>query len=154
MQSVEISGLREVITKLDVAPELIREARAEFFAEAGASLLSDVQGRIGGTGKIAGVQEYRVGSGKGYVAVRAMSANTPPVISPMRWKTGMRGERHPGRPNESGAPGRKRVGYPESICTATPPLRSWTSWRRPAHGALKSLSRKSWKAEEGSVEDN
>ena len=67
MQSVEISGLREVITKLDVAPELIREARAEFFAEAGASLLSDVQGRIGGTGKIAGVQEYRVG----YVAVRA-----------------------------------------------------------------------------------
>lgn len=71
MQSVEISGLREVITKLDVAPELIREARAEFFAEAGASLLSDVQGRIGGTGKIAGVQEYRVGSGKGYVAVRA-----------------------------------------------------------------------------------
>ena len=48
MQSVEISGLREVITKLDVAPELIREARAEFFAEAGASLLSDVQGRIGG----------------------------------------------------------------------------------------------------------
>ena len=59
MQSVEISGLREVITKLDVAPELIREARAEFFAEAGASLLSDVQGRIGGTGKIAGVQEYR-----------------------------------------------------------------------------------------------
>ena len=71
MQSVEISGLREVITKLDVAPELIREARAEFFAEAGASLLSDVQGRIGGTGKIAWVQEYRVGSGKGYVAVRA-----------------------------------------------------------------------------------
>ena len=70
MQSVEISGLREIITKLDVAPELIREARAEFFAEAGASLLSDVQGRIGGTGKIAGVQEYRVGSGKGYVAVR------------------------------------------------------------------------------------
>ena len=54
-----------------MAPELIREARAEFFAEAGASLLSDVQGRIGGTGKIAGVQEYRVGSGKGYVAVRA-----------------------------------------------------------------------------------
>ena len=71
MQSVEISGLREIITKLDVAPELIREARAEFFAEAGASLLSDVQGRIGGTGKIARVQEYRVGSGKGYVAVRA-----------------------------------------------------------------------------------
>ena len=71
MQSVEISGLREVITKLDAVPEIIREARAEFFEEAGTSLLSDVRGRIGGTGKIAGVQEYRVGSGKGYVAVRA-----------------------------------------------------------------------------------
>ena len=71
MQSVEISGLSETVKKLDAAPEIIRQARAEFFAEAGASLLSDVQGRIGGTGKIAGVQEYRVGSGKGYVAVRA-----------------------------------------------------------------------------------
>ena len=71
MQSVEISGLREVITKLDAAPELIREARAEFFEEAGASLLSDVRRRIGGTGKIAGVQEFYVGTGKGYAAVRA-----------------------------------------------------------------------------------
>ena len=71
MQSVEISGLRETITKLDAAPEIIREARAEFFEEAGTSLLSDVRGRIGGTGKIAGVQEFYVGTGKGYAAVRA-----------------------------------------------------------------------------------
>lgn len=71
MQSVEISGLREVITKLDAVPEIIREARAEFFEEAGTSLLSDVRGRIGGTGKIAGVQEFYVGTGKGYAAVRA-----------------------------------------------------------------------------------
>lgn len=71
MQSVEISGLREVITKLDAVPEIIREARAEFFEEAGTSLLSDVRGRIGGTGRIAGVQEFYVGTGKGYAAVRA-----------------------------------------------------------------------------------
>ena len=71
MQSVEIRGLREVITKLDAVPEIIREARAEFFEEAGTSLLSDVRGRIGGTGKIAGVQEFYVGTGKGYAAVRA-----------------------------------------------------------------------------------
>ena len=148
MQSVEISGLREVITKLDVAPELIREARAEFFAEAGASLLSDVQGRIGGTGKIAGVQEYRVGSGKGYVAVRA-KAKTNVGKYAAGYITNALENGHEGR-TASGKAKRK----PESICTATPPLRSWTSWRRPAHGALKSLSRKSWKAEEGSVEDN
>ena len=71
MQSVEISGLREVTAKLEAAPEIIREARAEFFDAAGASLLSDVRGRIGGTGRIAGVQEFYVGSGKGYAAIRA-----------------------------------------------------------------------------------
>lgn len=71
MQSVAIHGLDETIKKLEAAPELIRQARAEFFEEAGAALLADVRDRIGGTGRIAGVQEYRVGSGKGYVAVRA-----------------------------------------------------------------------------------
>ena len=71
MQSLEISGLRELTAKLEAAPEIIREARAEFFEDAGASLLSDVRGRIGGTGKIAGVQEFYVGTGKGYAAVRA-----------------------------------------------------------------------------------
>lgn len=71
MQSISIHGLDETLKKLEAAPELIRQARAEFFEEAGAALLADVRDRIGGTGRIAGVQEYRVGSGKGYVAVRA-----------------------------------------------------------------------------------
>lgn len=71
MQSMEITGLKELVAALDAAPGVIREARAEFFEEAGAKLLADVQSRIGGTGRVAGVQEYRVGSGKGYVAVRA-----------------------------------------------------------------------------------
>lgn len=71
MQSLEISGLKELTAALDAAPGVIQEAKAEFFEEAGAKLLADVQSRIGGTGRVAGVQEYRVGSGKGYVAVRA-----------------------------------------------------------------------------------
>ena len=88
MQSVEISGLSETIKKLDAAPEIIRQARAEFFEEAGASLLSDVQGRIGGTGKITGVQEYRVGSGKGYVAVRAKADTYQTTKSGKRYAVG------------------------------------------------------------------
>lgn len=73
MQSLEITGLKELAAALDAVPGVIREAKAEFFEEAGARLLADVQSRIGGTGRVAGAQEYRVGSGKGYVAVRAMA---------------------------------------------------------------------------------
>lgn len=72
MQSIEITGLKELTAALDAAPGVIREAKAEFFEEAGAKLLTDVQIRIGGP-RVSAVQEYRVGSGKGYVAVRAMA---------------------------------------------------------------------------------
>ncbi len=73
MQSVEIQGLDRVKKALEAAPQAIREARAQVFDELGEELLDAVQRRIGGEGRIAGVQEYRVGSGKGYVAVRAMA---------------------------------------------------------------------------------
>lgn len=73
MQSLEIRGLKELTAALEAAPGVIREAKAEFFEEAGAKLLADVQSRIGGIGRVADVQEYRVGSGKGYVAIRAMA---------------------------------------------------------------------------------
>lgn len=72
MQSLEITGLKELTAALDAAPDVIRQAKAEFFEEAGARLLTDVQIRIGGP-RVSAVQEYRVGSGKGYVAVRAMA---------------------------------------------------------------------------------
>lgn len=73
MQSVEIQGLAQVEKALAAAPKVIREARAEVFEEMGGELLGAVQRRIGGEGRVAGVQEYQVGSGKGYVAVRAMA---------------------------------------------------------------------------------
>lgn len=73
MQSVEIQGLDKVKKALEAAPEAIREARAQVFEEMGEELLGAVQTRIGGSGRVAGAQEYRVGSGKGYVAVRAMA---------------------------------------------------------------------------------
>lgn len=71
MQSLEIQGLDQVVKALEATPDIIRQARAEVMEEMGQELLGDVQRRIGGTGRVAGVQEYRVGSGKGYVAVRA-----------------------------------------------------------------------------------
>ena len=73
MQSLEIDGLKEVIQTLETTPEVIRQARAEFFDETGEVLLEAVQRHIGGSGRVAGVQESHVGSGKGYVAVRPMA---------------------------------------------------------------------------------
>ena len=71
MQSVEISGLKEVQKKLDGFPEAMKQARGEFFEEAGQKMLSAVRRRIGGSGRVAGVQERYTGTGKGYAAVRA-----------------------------------------------------------------------------------
>lgn len=71
MQSVEISGLDAVAKRLEGFPAALRASRAEFFEEAGQELLSAVQRRIGGTGRVAGVQGRYIGSGKGYTAVRA-----------------------------------------------------------------------------------
>lgn len=39
MQSMEIDGLKEIIQTLETTPEVIRQARAEFFDEAGEVLL-------------------------------------------------------------------------------------------------------------------
>lgn len=71
MQSVEIQGLDRVVKALEDMPGAIREARGAVFEEIGEELLWAVQQRIGGSGRVAGTQEYQVGSGKGYVAVRA-----------------------------------------------------------------------------------
>lgn len=71
MQSVEISGLDAVAKRLEGFPATLRASRAEFFEEAGQELLGAVKRRIGGTGRVAGVQDRYIGSGKGYAAVRA-----------------------------------------------------------------------------------
>ena len=40
MQSVEISGLKEIQKKLEGYPEAMKKARSEFFEEAGREMLS------------------------------------------------------------------------------------------------------------------
>lgn len=71
MQSVEISGLKEIQKRLEGYPEAMKKARSEFFEEAGREMLSTVRRRIGGQGYVANVQDQHVGSGAGYAAVRA-----------------------------------------------------------------------------------
>lgn len=93
MQSLEIDGLKEVIQTLETTPEVIRQARAEFFDEAGEVLLEAVQRHIGGSGRVAGVQESHVVAGKAMwpsgLWQRLIWMATQRVILPMRWKTAM-----------------------------------------------------------------
>ena len=61
MQSIEINGLDRVIKGLETTAQVIREARGEVMDEMGQELLGGVQRRIGGSGRVAGVQEYITG---------------------------------------------------------------------------------------------
>ena len=71
MQSVELHGLKEIQKKLEGFPKEVSRARREFFADAGPELLGAVRRRIGGMGRVAGVQgAYMI---NGYAAVRAVS---------------------------------------------------------------------------------
>lgn len=71
MQSVTLEGFEALQKKLDGFPEAMREARGAFFEQAGEELLDAVRQRIGGSGRVGGVQERYLGSGRGYAAVRA-----------------------------------------------------------------------------------
>mgnify|MGYP000161650832 CR=1 FL=1 len=71
MQEIRVNGLDQIVQRLNASPAVLREARAAALEDAGAELLDIVRGRIGGTGRIQGVQAVYLGSGKGYVAVRA-----------------------------------------------------------------------------------
>ena len=57
--------------KLDNVLPRLRTARHAALEEAGEQMLSTVRGRIGGSGKVQRWQEKHMGSGGGYVAVRA-----------------------------------------------------------------------------------
>ena len=48
MQSVEISGLKEIQKRLEGYPEAMKKARSEFFEEAGREMLSTGRRLIGG----------------------------------------------------------------------------------------------------------
>ena len=94
MQSVEIKGLDNVIKTLDTLPEAVRKARIEVLEAEAEPLLTLVQQGIGRGPRRAGdshahvadVQGTFMGSGKGYLAVRAKAKTD--IVSP-------RGQRYP-----------------------------------------------------------
>lgn len=78
MQSIELRGMKEIQKAFEKFPDAVKKAKAAELDELGFSLYGEVRQNIGGSGRVAGVQEYQVGSGKGYVAVRPMGRTEVP----------------------------------------------------------------------------
>lgn len=76
---VDKRALEALAKKLELAPEVLREQKRQAFELVSGELLTAVQTRIGGTGKVAGWQERFVGSKGGWAAVRPKADElTPP----------------------------------------------------------------------------
>ena len=75
MQSVEMTGVDELIDNFEALLRDYPDIKGNLLEQLAGKLLGDVQGAIGGSGQVRGWQDKHVGSGKGYVAVRP-KANT------------------------------------------------------------------------------
>lgn len=97
MINVQMSGLDEIIDRLQESPEVFRDARSRELEDIGQQLLPRVRAGIGGTGRIQNLQDVYMGSGKGYVAVRPKAGVflTTPVETV---RSRRRDQRHRGRP--------------------------------------------------------
>lgn len=74
-QTIELSGFDQLEKSWDTLLKQFPQERKAVLEKLGQQILEKVQREIGGTGKVAGWQAPHVGSGGGYVAVRA-KANT------------------------------------------------------------------------------
>ena len=70
MGAVQLTGLDGLQKRIQAVIDDNPDRRREMHGRIAERLLQKVQGEIGGSGKIAGMQEAAVGSGGGYAAVR------------------------------------------------------------------------------------
>lgn len=75
MQSVEMTGVDELIDNFEALLRDYPDIKGNLLEQLAGKILGDVQGAIGGSGQVQGWQDKHVGSGRGYVAVRP-KANT------------------------------------------------------------------------------
>ena len=71
MQTVDTRGIDRLVESWDRLLKQFPEAKRRALEQMGRDLLANVREEIGGSGKVAGWQEPHMGSGGGYVAVRA-----------------------------------------------------------------------------------
>lgn len=109
-QTVDTSGLDRLLKSWEQLLKEFPEAKRQALEQMGRDLLLNVQEEIGGSGKVAGWQAPHLGSGGGYVAIRAKANEYQTTKSGKRYAVGLitnaieGGHRH-GGPRESGKPG-------------------------------------------------
>lgn len=69
-QSIRVEGLSQLIRKFEGLAEELPEAKREIFQRAGQELLAELRGNLGPSKHVSTWQDYYVGSGGGYAAVR------------------------------------------------------------------------------------
>lgn len=71
MQQLEATGLDRLVKNFDASAQAMKRARGEVLESLGKEMRGLLNEKIGGSGKVQGWQSAFVGSGRGYVAVRA-----------------------------------------------------------------------------------
>lgn len=135
-QTVELEGLDRIRRSWDALLQRFPEEKRRALSQVGQALLQQVRGQIGGTGKVAGWQNVHLGSGGGYVAVRARAKTYQTTKSGKRYAVGyitnaIEGGHRTGGPR----PGPKAAGYryqPRLRVSAVPGLWFYDTVRRQA----------------------
>ena len=85
---VDTSGLDRLLESWDTLVQRFPAEKQAALARMGANVLQQVRSQIGGTGKVAGRQEVHMGSGGGYVAVRAKARTYQTTKNGKRYAVG------------------------------------------------------------------
>ena len=87
-QTVDTSGLDRLLKSWDRLLKGFPEVKRQALEQMGRDLLLNVQEEIGGSGKVAGWQAPHLGSGGGYVSIRAKANEYQTTRSGKRYAVG------------------------------------------------------------------
>lgn len=110
-QTVDTQGLDRLMESWDRLLQQFPEAKRQVLERVGRDLLADVRAEIGGSGKVAGWQAPHMGSGGGYVAVRAKADTYQTTKSGKRYAVGHVTNSIEGGHKHGGHRGSSRKGY-------------------------------------------
>lgn len=145
MQSVDTSEIDALLKNWDTLLKRFPAKKAELLEGLGAELLGRVRSEIGGEGKVAGWQASHMGSGKGYVAVRAKSETYQTTKGGKRYAVGYVTNAIEGGHKHGGPRGGSRPDYryrPRYTTAAVPGKRFYRSVRQLLPGIAEADIRK------------
>ena len=88
MAGVELKGFERILRSWETLLDRFKTEKEKALERMGKQALQDVKQNIGGSGKVAGWQEPHMGSGGGYVAVRAKAKTYQTTKNGKRYAVG------------------------------------------------------------------